>query len=58
MLRYDRIAHNGVALRSCWIGLIREVAGSVRSGKLLDRKMLQCKNLATLQQVHDIFLKS
>ena len=37
MLRYDRIAHNGVALRSCWIGPIREVAGSVRSGKLPDR---------------------
>ena len=43
MLRYDRIAHNGVALRSCWIGPIREVAGSVRSGKLPDRKMLQFK---------------
>ena len=27
MLRYDRIAHNGVALRSCWIGPVRQVAG-------------------------------
>ena len=30
-------------LRSCWSDLVRQVAGSVRSGKLPDRNMLQFK---------------